>query len=216
MRSAELDQRGDGPASCRATNQAPIRPSANSGSVIARGTPRIRLTGCPAGARAGLQMPSSVACIRERLTQTLRRSPAARPLRGRDRRDGLGQHQRLECGGADLGGAVDPVGVLRILAAEQHRAAGIAHLHALDVAFLQQAPGRGRDGGLVMGSQRGGEQRTGHLADAVRAGFEVVLKLLLDRRVRQPGDIRSVDAMLVVGHPAEQQGEPRADPQGDQ
>jgi len=67
-----------------------------------------------------------------------------------------------------------------------------------------------------MGSQRGGEQRTGHLADAVRAGFEVVLKLLLDRRVRQPGDIRSVDAMLVVGHPAEQQGESRADPQGDQ
>ena len=85
-------------------------------------------------------------------------SPAARPLRGRDRGDGLGQHQRLECGGADLGGAVDPVGVLRILAAEQHRAAGVAHLHALDVAFLQQAPRGGGEGGLVMGSQRGGEE----------------------------------------------------------
>ena len=49
-------------------------------------------------------------------------------------------------------------------------------------------------------------------ATLLAARLQIALELLLDGRVGEPGDVRGVDPMLVVGQPAEQQRKPGAHP----
>ena len=52
--------------------------------------------------------------------------------------------------------------------------------------------------------------------NALAARLQIALELLLDCRVSETGDVGAVDAVLVVGEPAEQQREPGAQTQGKQ
>ncbi len=117
----------------------------------------------------------------------------------------------LELEGPQSGGVVE-----LIAAREQHAAARVPNLDPLYIALFEQPLCDRGHRGLVSRAQRGCQQGSGDLTEAVCARFEIRLKLLFDRRVRQLVDIRGVDPMFVIRHTAQQQRQDRSDPQGQQ